>query len=41
VNRYSIGIVGTYDTDAAVDFTAWVLSSEGQAVLARYGFGQP
>lgn len=41
VNRYSIGIVGTSDTDAAVDFTAWVLSGQGQAVLARYGFGQP
>ena len=41
VNRYSIGIIGSPENEAAADFIDWVLSSEGQAVLSRHGFGQP
>jgi molybdate transport system substrate-binding protein len=41
VNRYSIGIIRSADSDAAAQFVDWVLSSEGQTVLARHGFGQP
>ncbi|MHA6693157.1 molybdate ABC transporter substrate-binding protein [Homoserinimonas sp. A520] len=41
VNRYTIGVIESGHTDAAGLFVDWVQSSEGQSILARYGFGQP
>ncbi len=40
VNRYGIGVVGA-GGGAASAFMDWVLSIEGQAILAAHGFGAP
>lgn len=39
VNRYAIGAIGA--GEAAAEFVGWVLSDEGQSILAGYGFGAP
>lgn len=41
VNHYAIGVVHSGETQAAGEFVDWVLSGEGQAILAAHGFGQP
>jgi molybdate transport system substrate-binding protein len=41
INRYAIGVVESGHTAAAELFIDWVLSGEGQSILARHGFGQP
>lgn len=40
-NHYAIGTLSAGDTAAANEFLDWVLSQEGQTILASYGFGQP
>lgn len=42
VNRYPIGVLrDAANPEVAAAFTAFVLSADGQAVLARFGFGAP
>lgn len=40
-NHYAIAVVGDRGNTAAEEFVEWVLSEEGQSILARHGFGQP
>lgn len=41
VNQYAIGVLRSGGTQAAGQFIEWVLSSDGQSILAEHGFGLP
>jgi len=39
--QYGLTVLRTADPSSALPFALYILSAEGQAVLARYGFGAP
>jgi ABC-type Fe3+ transport system substrate-binding protein len=39
VNHYAISAVDA--GEASAEFVDWVLSSDGQLILAKHGFGKP
>lgn len=40
VNPYALGVLEP-ESEAATTFVDWVLSSEGQSILTKHGFGSP